>query len=469
MPTIRFNLTKADKKSKKKDSSPFLASETEPPVVISADVNIPAATPTHPTLYLTRSKRAKLGNQQTTMKKKKLPTTHAAITYESDTDEAAVIAEAIERANSERNNKSSRATNYNQKTHPYIQGILTTPIGRNKTFRATETDDDDNDEAASNAEAIDSATAERSNTHKVMRIKQEYIPDIQGTHHPSPIRSYQPQTDVFDESDVDDDDQDDDYSVRSDDDRKIPAPTRPKSTRKRQFDDSDVPASSPDASPAKRMRFQTQKQPEIRYKTRQYVRECGSQQINFVGRSDLHTTKVKSETPPALQDLQKSSHLRKSERPIRRYRRSKRPHGEPPFPISDHDHDRGDSHHQLPRVLDLGHIGPRAELPMTFLRRSYRSLSVLQLRHLAARPSIFFPITQTSSCVRPVLKSYPRLSVRARQPRLLTSPPNYQRPTRDQPNGHARVPNYNGDPVDDDEMTDASDDIPALHDQHLSR
>ncbi|KAI2508043.1 hypothetical protein MHU86_6335 [Fragilaria crotonensis] len=137
------------------------------------------------------------------------------------------------------------------KTHPYIQGILTTPIGRNKTFRATETDDDDNDEAASNAEAIDSATAERSNTHKVMRIKQEYIPDIQGTHHPSPIRSYQPQTDLFDESDVDDDDQDDDYSVRSDDDRKIPAPTRPKSTRKRQFDDSDVPASSPDASPAK--------------------------------------------------------------------------------------------------------------------------------------------------------------------------------------------------------------------------
>ncbi|KAI2503511.1 hypothetical protein MHU86_10980 [Fragilaria crotonensis] len=293
MPTIRFNLTKADKKSKKKDSSPFLASETEPPVVMSADVNIPAATPTHPTLYLTRSKRAKLGNQQTTMKKKKLPKPAAITTYESDTDEAAVIAEAIERANSERNNKSSRATRNHPTAATFSQGILTTPIGRNKTFRATETDDDDNDEAASNAEAIDSATAERSTTHKVMRIKQEYIPDIQGTHHPSPIRSYQPQTDLFDESDVDDDDQDDDYSVRSDDDRKIPAPTRPKSTRKRQFDDSDVPASSPDASPAKRMRFQTQKQPEIRYKTRQYVRECGSQQINFVGRSDLHTTKSK--------------------------------------------------------------------------------------------------------------------------------------------------------------------------------
>ncbi|KAI2498245.1 hypothetical protein MHU86_16272 [Fragilaria crotonensis] len=119
--------------------------------------------------------------------------------------------------------------------HPY------TPIGRNKTFRATETDDDDNDEAASNAEAIDSATAERSNTHKVMRIKQEYIPD-QGTHHPSYSQLPTPDR-LFDESDVDDDDEDDDYSVRSDDDRKIPAPTRPKSTRKRQFDDSDVPAS----------------------------------------------------------------------------------------------------------------------------------------------------------------------------------------------------------------------------------
>ncbi|KAI2506404.1 hypothetical protein MHU86_8030 [Fragilaria crotonensis] len=50
MPTICFNLTKADKKSKKKDSSPFLASEMEPPVVMSADVNIPAAYahPSHP-------------------------------------------------------------------------------------------------------------------------------------------------------------------------------------------------------------------------------------------------------------------------------------------------------------------------------------------------------------------------------------------------------------------------------------
>ncbi|KAI2510947.1 hypothetical protein MHU86_3419 [Fragilaria crotonensis] len=472
MPTIRFNLTKADKKSKKKDSSPFLASETEPPVVISADVNIPAATPTHPTLYLTRSKRAKLGNQQTTMKKKKLPTTHAAITYESDTDEAAVIAEAIERANSERNNKSSRATNYNQKTHPYIQGILTTPIGRNKTFRATETDDDDNDEAASNAEAIDSATAERSNTHKVMRIKQEYIPDIQGTHHPSPIRSYQPQTDVFDESDVDDDDQDDDYSVRSDDDRKIPAPTRPKSTRKRQFDDSDVPASSPLMLPLR-------KECVFRRKNNQrFVIKPANMFVNVevnksisLGVRTFTRQKVKSETPPALQDLQKELPLTK----IGATNPEISPLKTTPWrtPIS-----------QFPTTTMIvvirtissqeswtwDTLDPRAELPMTFLRRSYRSLSVLQLRHLAARPSIFFPITQTSSCVRPVLKSYPRLFVRARQPRLLTFPsPNYQRPTRDQPNGHARVPNYNGDPVDDDEMTDASDDIPARSTTNIYR
>ncbi|KAI2504600.1 hypothetical protein MHU86_9812 [Fragilaria crotonensis] len=110
---------------------PFLASETEPPVVISADVNIPAATPTHPTLYLTRSKRAKLGNQQTTMKKKKLPT-HAAITYESDTDEAAVIAEAIERANSERNNKSSRATRNNQRLIHTSRASLQLLLGATK-------------------------------------------------------------------------------------------------------------------------------------------------------------------------------------------------------------------------------------------------------------------------------------------------------------------------------------------------
>ncbi|KAI2504330.1 hypothetical protein MHU86_10095 [Fragilaria crotonensis] len=468
MPTIRFNLTKADKKSKKKDSSPFLASEPEPPVVMSADVNIPAATPTHPTLYLTRSKRAKLGLTNTTMKKKKLPTTKAAITYETDTDEAAVIAEAIERANSERNNKSSRATRNHPTTHPYIQGILTTPIGRNKTFRATETDDDDNDEAASNAEAIDSATAERSNTHKVMRIKQEYIPDTQGTHHFPPARSHQPQTELFDDSDDDDVADDDDYSVRDDDDRKIPAPTRPKSTRKRQFDDSDVPASP--MLPCEKDAFSDAKQPEIRYKTRQYVRECGSQQINFVGRSDLHTTKVKSETPQALQDLQNKLPLTKIGATNPEISPLKATPWRTPIPISDHDHDRGDSHHQLPRVLDLGHIGPP--------RRTANDISttIVQISFSTAAatfgsPSVHIFPHNANVILRPTGFEILPTPIRPRAP---TPPsdvpsPNYQRPIRDQPNGHARVPNYNGDPVDDDEMTDASDDIPARSTTNIYR
>ncbi|KAI2502048.1 hypothetical protein MHU86_12451 [Fragilaria crotonensis] len=139
---------------------PFLASETEPPVVISADVNIPAETPTHPTLYLTRSKRAKtLGNTNTNIKQKRYVKTSAKGTSKSDIDEAAILAEAIERANSERN-PPYRATRNCPTAATFSQGILTTPIGHNKTFRATETDDDDNNEAASNAEAIDSATAE---------------------------------------------------------------------------------------------------------------------------------------------------------------------------------------------------------------------------------------------------------------------------------------------------------------------
>ncbi|KAI2506392.1 hypothetical protein MHU86_8018 [Fragilaria crotonensis] len=266
----------ADKKSKNKDSSPFLASKTEPPVVMSADVNIPANTPTHPTLYLTRSKRAKtLSNTNTNIKQKRYVNTSAKGTTETDNDEAALIAEAIERANSERN-APSRATRNRQPAASISQGIHTTPIERNKTFRATYSDDDDNHEAASNAEAINSATAERSTTHKLVRIKQEYIPDVVNTHHSTPARSHQPQTGLFDESDVDDDNKDGDYSIRSDEDQKIPASARSKSTRRRQFDDTDVPASSPDVSPAKRMRFQTQKQPEIRYKTRQYVRESGT-------------------------------------------------------------------------------------------------------------------------------------------------------------------------------------------------
>ncbi|KAI2508425.1 hypothetical protein MHU86_5952 [Fragilaria crotonensis] len=187
-----------------------------------------------------------------------------------------------------------------------------------------------------------------------MKIKQEYIPDVVNTHHSTPARSHQPQTGLFDESDVDDDD----YSVRSDDDRKIPAPTRPKSTRKRQFDDSDVPACSPDVPPAKRMRFQTQKQPEIRYKTRQYVLESGTHQINYVGPAMTRTTKKVRNSSGAPRPAKQAATYQNWSDQSGDIAAQSDPMADPQFPISDHDHDRGDSHHQLPRVLDLGHIGP---------------------------------------------------------------------------------------------------------------
>ncbi|KAI2506403.1 hypothetical protein MHU86_8029 [Fragilaria crotonensis] len=376
-------------------------------------------------------------------KNKKLPT-HAATTYESDTDEAAVIAEAMERANSERKNKSSHATNFNPKTHPYIQGITTTPIGRNHSTRATETDDDDNDEAANHAEAIDSATPERFPTHTMKKIKEEYIPDIQGTHHYTPARSNQPQTGLFDESDVDDDDKDDDYSIRSDEDRKIPALTCPKSTRKRQFNDSDVPASSPDVPPAKRMRFQTQKQPEIRYKTRRHVRESGTHEINYVGPAATRTTKRKvnnsSGVPrPAKQAITYENRSDQS----RDIAAQSDPMADPQFPISDHDHDHGDSHHQLPRVLDLGHIGPP--------RRTANDISttIVQIFFSTAAatfgsPSVHIFPHNANVILRPTGFEILPTPIRPRAP---TPPsdvplPNYQRPICAQPNGHARVPNY---------------------------
>ncbi|KAI2495638.1 hypothetical protein MHU86_18867 [Fragilaria crotonensis] len=439
MPTICFNLTKADKKSKKKDSSPFLASEPEPPVVMSADVNIPAATPTHPTLYLTRSKRAKLGLTNTTMKKKKLPTTKAAITYETNTDEAAVIAEAIERANSERNNKSSRATRNHPTTHPYIQGILTTPIGRNKTFRATKTDDDDNDEAASNAEAIDSATAERSTIHKPVRIKQEYIPDIQGTHHFPPARSHQPQTELYDDSDDDDVADDDDYSVRDDDDRKIPAPTRPKSTRKRQFDDSDVPASSPMLPLRKGCVFRRKNSPRSVIKPANMFVNVEVNKSISLGVRTFTRQKVKLETPQALPDLKNKLPLTKI----------------------------GATNPEISPLKATPLRTPNSQFPTT-------TMIVISFSTAAATfgsPSVHIFPHNANVILRPTGFEILPTPIRPRAP---TPPsdvpsPNYQRPIRDQPNGHARVPNYNGDPVDDDEMTDASDDVPARSTTNIYR
>ncbi len=52
------------------------------------------------------------------------------------------------------------------------------------------------------------------------------------------------------------------------------------------------------------------------------------------------------------------------------------------------------------------------------------------------------------------------------RPRTPTPPPdanpsNYLHSNRALPSGHARVPNYNGDPADNDKMSDTSDNIPA--------
>ncbi|KAI2502658.1 hypothetical protein MHU86_11783 [Fragilaria crotonensis] len=93
MPTICFNLTNANKKLKKKVYSAFLEPKMEPPVIISTDVNIPAATITHPNLYKTCSKRAKQGKTKTMMKKKHSTNPAAKTTYESDPDDAAYVTE----------------------------------------------------------------------------------------------------------------------------------------------------------------------------------------------------------------------------------------------------------------------------------------------------------------------------------------------------------------------------------------
>jgi hypothetical protein len=137
MPTICFNLTNADKKSKKKASSTFLEADTEPEVVLSANINIPAATATHPNLYEICSKRAKpMGNNKTNIKKKRSAAFNYQGNYNNDTDEAAYIAEAIDRTNSERLSLSS-ATKATPRAKSIIQGATYTPPTRNNPFRAT--------------------------------------------------------------------------------------------------------------------------------------------------------------------------------------------------------------------------------------------------------------------------------------------------------------------------------------------
>jgi hypothetical protein len=99
MPTVRFAPFSSDKKSKKALST-FPEADIEPPVVLSNNINIPAATVTHPNLYKTRSKRASkfMGNNNRSNIKKPNVKSSAKGTnnQNSDTDEAAYIAEAID-------------------------------------------------------------------------------------------------------------------------------------------------------------------------------------------------------------------------------------------------------------------------------------------------------------------------------------------------------------------------------------
>jgi hypothetical protein len=111
MPTVRFTPFSSDKKLKKKASSTFLEADIEPPVVLSNNIDIPAATVTHPYLYKTRSKRASKyagNNNKSNIKKPNVKSSAKGTNNQnSDNDEAAYIAEAIDRANSERQKLAS--------------------------------------------------------------------------------------------------------------------------------------------------------------------------------------------------------------------------------------------------------------------------------------------------------------------------------------------------------------------------
>jgi hypothetical protein len=187
------------------------------------------------------------------------------------------------------------------------------------------------------------------------------------------------------------------------------------------------------------MRFQTQKQPEIRYKTRQYVRECGSQQINFVGRSDLHTTKTKVRNSSGAPRPQKQAptYENRSDQSGDIAAQSD-PMANPHFPISDHDHDRGDSHNQLPRVLDLGHIGPP--------RRTTNDLSTT--------------IVQISFSTAAATFGSPSVHIFPHNANVILRPTGFEiLPTPIRPRA----------PTPPSEMTDASDDIPARSTTNIYR
>jgi hypothetical protein len=460
MPTIRFNLTNADKKSKKKASSTFLEAETEPEVVLSANVNIPAATATHPNLYETRSKRAKpMGNNKTNIKKKRSAASNYQGNHNNDTDEAAYIAEAINRANSERLALSS-ATKTTPRAKSIIQGATYTPPTRNNPFRAPFSDDDDNDEAANAAEAIASANSERFKLTRATKSNQEGITTIQGTHHPSPTRSIPFQAHFYD----DNDDDDDNYSIRSGDDRKKPAPNRPSNTRKRPKINHDNPTSSPDEPPAKRTRFQTAKVTEHRRFTCQSARVFAAKhEINFVHPTNPKTrkTKVRETSNVSRASNQASTYQIPSD--------SSRDIIDQSDAIMatefrNSDHDPRTDHQNPPGVLELGFTGPR---------QNSRDNSTVIIQYLMRTtpdsPSVrWFPHT-LNILLRPtgfqLLPTPPRQ--RAPTPPVEVTVSNSQRLNRDQPyfdtQSDSSIPVFNNDPDENDDISATSDEMSERH------
>jgi hypothetical protein len=108
------------------------------------------------------------------------------------------------------------------------------------------------------------------------------------------------------------------------------------------------------------------------------------------------------------------------------------------FPISDHDHDRGDSHNQLPRVLDLGHIGPPCrtanDISTTIVQISFSTAAAT-----FGSPSVHIFPHNANVILRPTGFEILPTPIRPRAP----TPPS--------------------------EMTDASDDIPARSTTNIYR
>ena len=144
------------------------------------------------------------------------------------------------------------------------------------------------------------------------------------------------------------DDGDNDFSIRNGDDRKKPALTRPSNKRKRPKFHHDDPTSSSDEPPAKRTRFQTTNVSERRRFTRQCAcvilanHKISFKQAETPKPPKTKLTKPSNATRALKQDLTSQSSIGST--------MTNEPRN------SDHDPYRYQS---LPGVLNLGHVGPR--------------------------------------------------------------------------------------------------------------